>query len=164
MYGARYRHAFSNEEKLDSQLQSIHAARTLMQNLESSDIIDLMSTVAMFHDMMTEDEEEKLHFQTTPLNCNYSEMERRRVQVHNYNVLHHYYLEPEYQDPDIAPVTIQQLLIKVQWLSFLELPIKDCVEIRQELDFEPADYLNWETVKEWMANVWRNTLLEPQGS
>ena len=151
MYGGRRRGNSSTlDERMTRQIQ-IRAARVLSNNLESNDIIDLAAAAASFYDKLTIGEGDLINMKW--IGRNYSESERRRIIEHNYRVLSRRYYAEKYYDPVIPPTTIKDLLIKIYWLSFAQLP---------ENNVDVEEYLTWESVCRWMMHIWHNGTFDSQ--
>ena len=136
-----------NELEIHKRVRSIvqeQAANQLMKNLESNDIIDLCVAAIKYRVKLKDDD--MMGFNRLMPYQEHSESERRRNNVDTLNILKQYYDEPLYNDPCIGPKTVKELLIKVMWLSYYQLPgYRD--------DIDAAAYLNWNVFERWLVAV-----------
>ena len=111
------------------------AAKKLMQNLESNDILDLVDAAIKLHDKFTLARSEKIGLQFGV--ADHSELERTFVIDKKWRVLNQIHNNQHLKDPQIFPKNVREFLIKFQWLSMKQLPSLD--------DINTEKYLNWNT-------------------
>ena len=142
MYGTKPENETDPTNILISQRNQIDAAMVLINNLQSNDIIDLVQAAINYHDKLCVNklEEIGLHQIVT----NHVASGRKRVVEKKWNYLNSHYNGTQLKDPDIAPNTIQEFLVKFMWLSYYQLPANP---------IKTAEYLNWELFQTWMQNV-----------
>ena len=118
------------------------AAKVLINNLDSNDIIDLIEAVIHFYDRFTM--VDKYDIGLAFYVKEHIESERRKVIAKKLKVLNIKYNDTYYTDPDIPPKNVKDLLIKFVWLSFYQLP---------EYKIDSKKYLNWDVFHNWTLNV-----------
>ena len=151
MYGKTWRDMYSVGDVFDKQLEQIYAAMKLSENLESIDMIDLASTAIVFYNKLvmnsyTPENKIKLEW----IGKDYSEQQRRWVVDTNWYNLNTYYDEPRYKNPLIIPSTIEELLIKIQWMAFMQLPDMDVENLEAKV------VLTWNTFDLWLHSVYEH--------
>ena len=129
-------------EKLSAYHDQTCAAHKLSANLASVDILDLIETVSMFHDLITEQKEERIGF-TMERTLFRDEYGRKALVKETVRVLSEQFNEEQYRNPDILPKTLKALILKFKWLS-IEQPLQNVWT---------RNYLNWETVTRWIYSV-----------
>ena len=142
MYGTKMENETGPIQRLISQRNQIDAAMVLIDNLESNDIIDLVQAAINYHDKLCVNklEEIGLHQIVT----NHWPAERKIIIQEQWNYLNAHYNDTELKDPDIAPNTVQELLIKFMWLSYYQLPANP---------IKTENYLKWEKFQQWIAHI-----------
>eukprot|EP01084_Bolivina_argentea_P293754 505297_1 len=147
MYGKTYRKNYTDEQQFEKQIEQLHAAKIIASNLESVDIIDLVACAASFYDKLTINIQDKINFRFSGIN--HSETTRRAIVEHNWMLLNEKYDIAEYTNPFIPPQTIKDLIIKIYWLSFFQLP-------GNQMGVDVKEYLNWNTVRTWLEQIFMN--------
>ena len=153
MYGSTYRPAFTNKQRFQKQIEQIKAARILAGNLQSNDIIDLAAAAMSFYNKLTVCDD---GIDLAWIGKDYSELERRKVIRRNWIIMNQVYNETRLWDPNIKPLTIKDLILKIYWLSYLQL--QDGFN-----DWRSKDFLNWEVIHEWLMYVYHNGTFTEQG-
>ena len=147
MYGTNNGNVVETDpvKKEMSQKYQIDAAMVLKDNLESNDIIDLVQAAIIYHDKLCIIRSEVIGLHQS--HSNHGAIERQGVIETKWNYLNAHYNDTELKDPDIAPKTIQELLIKFMWLSYHQLPTNP---------IKTENYMNWENFEQWMEIVKKN--------
>lgn len=122
------------------------AAKILMNNLESNDLVDLVQAAISFYDRLTVNDSERIGLYQNLIA--HDEESRRWVINEKLRVLLIKYNKQMLQDPKIPPTTVKELLIKFEWLSVKQLPGLDSVNTRK--------YLRWHTLCKWILSVARH--------
>ena len=149
-WGKTFRETLTAEQRFEKQLERIYGAMQLSQSLQSIDLIDLSAAAIVFYDKLTmvEADKLKLEFITT----DFSEQNRRGLVDHNWIVLHERHNASRLRDPLAMPISVKELLLKIQWLSFKQLPENDVGSGPDQL-IKAKDELNWRVFELWMRGL-----------
>eukprot|EP01084_Bolivina_argentea_P090814 163552_1 len=137
--------SYTVQQWLDKQIDSTYAAKKLSNELQSIDIIDLTSAAIAFYNKLTIDDGDKLHLYW--IGRDHSEVQRQWIVKHNWYMLNKYYNATKYYNPWIIPVSIKDMLIKIQWLSFMQLP-------ENEHLMQDKTFLNWNVFRFWLGHIY----------
>ncbi len=145
MFGKTYGPNLSVNQRFDNQLETTYAAMQLSKELESIDFIDLGSAAIVFYNKLTTDINDRIQLQW--VGRDHSPQQRQWVIEYNWYMLKNRYNESKYTDPLVIPATVKDALIKIQWLSFKQLPENDNGWIKAKA------FLNWDTLQIWLQHV-----------
>ena len=149
MYGKTYRSNYSATtldktiitELFDKQLEQTEAAEIMSKNLVSIDLGDLAIAAIDFYNKLTVDDADKIHLDWTL--SDYSEKARRYTVEYNWFQLYQHYKIKKYVSPLYFPETVKDMLIKIQWEMYRQLPEH----------YDKSDYqfnLDWNLFNFWL--------------
>ena len=139
----------ADKVELSSKPEHVLAAvEQLLNNLESIDIIDLIQSAICFYDTLTIDPNDRIGL------CIYSRTHEEKDRIEavktKFKILMTDYRTRAYMDPSIAPLTVKQLLIKMEHLAFYQLPEYEAILPES---YRSENHLNWKTFFTWMTSV-----------
>ena len=147
MFGKYFQDPDFEPDLYQKQLEQSVAAKKLSENLHTIDLIDLVATAIQFYNKLTviSDEMIKIDY----IGKDFSEGERRRIVDTNLQNLLAYYKNERYVNSWILPETVEDLLVKITWLSFMQLPRYDPIDP----ELQASRFLNWKTFQFWSDSV-----------
>ena len=131
-------------------VESVFAGVELLGNLESIDILDLVHTAICFYDKLTQDPKQLIGLCIYPRT--YTQQDRIQAINAKFRLLNTKYKDKKYMDPKFAPLTVKDLLIKIEHLAFYQLPEYTLPEASNS-----KKYLNWNAFIKWMTFVMKET-------
>lgn len=147
MYGKYFQDPDYTRDLFQQQLEQSVAAKKLSENLHTIDLIDLIATAIQFYNKLTVISHEVIKIEY--IGKNHSERERRRIVDTNLQNLFDYYKNERYVNNWILPETVEDLLVKITWLSFMQLPTFDA----EDPELRASRFLNWNNFQFWLDSV-----------
>ena len=139
----------SAEERAVCAKERTEAAAKLSENLESIDLYDLIESACMLYNKLTipgfPTEQSEYRLGVCPEARSYDEFGRRIADRLKTSRLNGFYNLASLRKPDVYPETVTDLLLKVQWLSVLQLP--------EFAHLDANSYLKWKVLFKWMEHV-----------
>ena len=126
-----------------SRLQQAEAAERLEPGIRSIDILDLTTTALFLWNKLVPNAQ-RIHLKA--YGESHSEEDRKRLVATNLYILNEKYNGTKYANMAAPVLDIETFIIRIYWLSFLELPEND-------LYGDVYEYLNWRQIGLWLKSV-----------